>query len=170
MSQSINALYDTSWLEPLFPKKNVLDAPTRCCNRYFLSTPNMTGRRFHRTMEWSPPAPGSLKAPLLPPLLNNVQTRERKGYKRGTARNFPPFISIVRYLRSSSHMGHGFCTSCTAPTLSRSSSSSFLWASCSSTTIASDWSGQVSSKVQDCLGKPPLKCLWASKLRHRTSL
>ena len=38
--------------------------------------------------KWSPPAPGSLKALLLPPLLNNVQTRERKGYRRGTARNF----------------------------------------------------------------------------------
>ena len=38
--------------------------------------------------KWSPPAPGSLKAPLLPPLLNNVQTRERKGYERDTARNF----------------------------------------------------------------------------------
>ena len=34
------------------------------------------------------PAPGSLKAPLLPPLLNNVQTRECKGCKQGTARNF----------------------------------------------------------------------------------
>ena len=53
-----------------------------------LSTPNMTGRRFHRTMDMIPAAPGSLKAPLLPPLLNNVQTRERKGYRRGTARNF----------------------------------------------------------------------------------
>ena len=38
--------------------------------------------------KWSPPTPGSLKTPLLPPLLNNVQTRERKGYRRGTARNF----------------------------------------------------------------------------------
>ena len=36
----------------------------------------------------SPPDPGSLKALLLPPLLNNVQTRERKGYRRGAARNF----------------------------------------------------------------------------------
>ena len=35
-----------------------------------------------------PPALGSLKVLLFPPLLNNVQTRERKGYKRGTARNF----------------------------------------------------------------------------------
>ena len=54
------------------------------------STPNMIGRRFHRTMEMIParPVPGSLKAPLLPPLFNNVQTRERKGYRRGTARNF----------------------------------------------------------------------------------
>ena len=32
--------------------------------------------------KWSPPAP------LLPSLLKNVQTRERKGYERGTARNF----------------------------------------------------------------------------------
>ena len=38
--------------------------------------------------KWSPPAPGSLKALLFPPLLNNVQTRERKGYRWGTARNF----------------------------------------------------------------------------------
>ena len=52
------------------------------------STPNMTGRRFHRTMEMIPPAPGSLKALLFPPILDNVQTRDRKGYKRGTARNF----------------------------------------------------------------------------------
>ena len=52
------------------------------------STPNMTGRRFHHTMEMIPAPPGSLKALLLPPLLNNVQTRERKGYRRGTARNF----------------------------------------------------------------------------------
>ena len=35
-----------------------------------------------------PPAPGSLKRSLFPPLLNNVETRERKGYERGTARNF----------------------------------------------------------------------------------
>ena len=28
------------------------------------------------------------KALLFPPLLNNVRTRERKGYERGTARNF----------------------------------------------------------------------------------
>ena len=35
-----------------------------------------------------PPAPGSLKALMFPPLLNNVQTRERKGYKRGTTWNF----------------------------------------------------------------------------------
>ena len=34
------------------------------------------------------PAPGSLKALLLPPSLNNVQARERKGCRRGTARNF----------------------------------------------------------------------------------
>ena len=35
-----------------------------------------------------PPAPGSLKALLFPPLLNNVENKGRKGYERGTARNF----------------------------------------------------------------------------------
>ena len=56
--------------------------------------------------QWSPPAPGSLKAPLLPSLLNNVQTRERKGYERGTARNFPIHFHCP-VPRSSSHIGHG---------------------------------------------------------------
>ena len=35
--------------------------------------------------KWSPPAPGSLEALLFPPLLQN---KGRKGYERGTARNF----------------------------------------------------------------------------------
>ena len=62
------------------------------------STPNMTGRRFHRTMEMIPSAPGSLKALLFPPLLNNVENKGTQGvrarygaelrYERGTARNF----------------------------------------------------------------------------------
>ena len=42
-----------------------------------------------------PPHNGnSLKAPLLQPLLNNVQSRERKGYRRGTARNFLHSFSL----------------------------------------------------------------------------
>ena len=43
------------------------------------------------TVQWkrSPNSTGSLKALLFPPLLNNVQTRVRKGCERGTTRNFP---------------------------------------------------------------------------------
>ena len=52
------------------------------------STPNMTGRRLHRTMAMIPSSPRSLKALLFPTLLNKVQTRECKGCKRGTTRNF----------------------------------------------------------------------------------
>ena len=52
------------------------------------STPNMTGRRFHRTMEALPVAPGSLEAPLLPDLLEQAQTRGREGRARGTTRCF----------------------------------------------------------------------------------
>ena len=53
--------------------------------------------------KWSPPAPGSLKTLLFPPLLNNVQTRKRKGYRRGTS-------SIHLHCpvpRSSSLIGYG---------------------------------------------------------------
>ena len=58
----------------------------------------------------SPPTPGSLKALLLPPLLNNVQTRERKGYRRGAARNFLHLfpLSSTPVVQSMIHIGHGF--------------------------------------------------------------
>ena len=36
-----------------------------------------------------PPAPGSLKTLLFPPLFNEMQNKGRKGYKQGTVRNFP---------------------------------------------------------------------------------
>ena len=54
------------------------------------STPNM-GPDDVSTVQWkwSPPGPGSLKALLLFTLFNKkYKTRERKGYERGTARNF----------------------------------------------------------------------------------
>ena len=70
------------------------------------STPNMTGRRFHRTMEMIPARPWWSKSPSFPPLLNKktkYKTRERKGHERGT--------SSIRFHcpvpRSSSHIGQG---------------------------------------------------------------
>ena len=62
------------------------------------SIPNMTGQRFHRTMEMiPPPAPGSLKALLFPPLLNNVENKGTQGVRARYGAELPPFISIVRY-------------------------------------------------------------------------
>ena len=74
-----------------------------------MSTPNMTGRRFHCTMEMIPARPwlGSLKALLFPPLLNKVQNkRNARGtseVRRGTSSNH--FHCPVP--RSSGHIGHG---------------------------------------------------------------
>ena len=55
------------------------------------STPNMTGRRFHRTMETVPRAPGSLKALLFPPP-SKQSTKQgdasgRSEVRRGTSSN-----------------------------------------------------------------------------------
>ena len=76
---------------------------------FLISTPNMTGRRFHRTMEMiPPPAPGSLKALLFPPLLKNL---ENKGMQGGTSEVRRGTSSIHFHCpvpRSSSHIGHGF--------------------------------------------------------------
>ena len=44
-----------------------------------------------------PPAPGSLKALLFPPLLNNVQNKGTQGVRARYGVELPPFISIVRY-------------------------------------------------------------------------
>ena len=47
-----------------------------------------------------PPAPGRLKAPLLPPLLNEAQNNFNKGTQGVRARygaELAPIISIVRY-------------------------------------------------------------------------
>ena len=52
------------------------------------STPNMTGRRFHRTMKMIPRSPGSLKAFLFPTLLSKVQNKWMQGARaieRGTS-------------------------------------------------------------------------------------
>ena len=51
------------------------------------STPNMT----------APPAPGSLKALLFPPLLNEVRNKGTQGVQARYGAELPPFISIVRY-------------------------------------------------------------------------
>ena len=44
-----------------------------------------------------PPAPGSLKALLFPPLLNNVENKRTQGVRTRYGAEIPPFISIVRY-------------------------------------------------------------------------
>ena len=48
-------------------------------------------------MEVIPPTPGSLKALLFPPLLNNVQNKGMQGVQARYGAELPPFISIVRY-------------------------------------------------------------------------
>ena len=44
-----------------------------------------------------PPAPGSLKALLFPPLLNEVQNKGTQGVQARYGAELPPLISIVRY-------------------------------------------------------------------------
>ena len=44
-----------------------------------------------------PPAPGSLNAPLFPPLLNEVQNKGTQGVRARYGAELPPIISIVRY-------------------------------------------------------------------------
>ena len=44
-----------------------------------------------------PPAPGSLKATLFPPLLNEVQNKGTQGVQARYGAELPPIISIVRY-------------------------------------------------------------------------
>ena len=56
------------------------------------STPNMTGRRFHRTIEMIPRPPLVVENVLcFQPYSTKYKTRERKGYERGTAllQSFP---------------------------------------------------------------------------------
>ena len=44
-----------------------------------------------------PPAHGSLKALLFPPVLNNVENKGTQGVQARCGAQLPPFISIVRY-------------------------------------------------------------------------
>ena len=60
-------------------------------------TPNMTGRRLHRTMQMSPALPGSLKALLFPPPVNKVQNKGTQGVRARYDAEPPPFFSIVRH-------------------------------------------------------------------------
>ena len=52
-----------------------------------ISTPNMTRRRFHRTMEM---------IPALPPLSKKAQSQGTQGVRARYDAELPPFISIVR--------------------------------------------------------------------------
>ena len=60
------------------------------------STPNITGRRFRRTMEWSQPVPRNLKALLFLPLENKVQNKGTQGVQARYDTELPPIKSIVR--------------------------------------------------------------------------
>ena len=64
--------------------------PLALSDRFTRIRPNMTGRRFHRTIDMIPaPSPGSLKALLFSPLWSaKYKTRGCKGCERGTTRNF----------------------------------------------------------------------------------
>ena len=46
---------------------------------------------------WLPPGPGSLKALLFPPLLNNVKNKGTQGVRARYGAELPLFISFVRY-------------------------------------------------------------------------
>ena len=46
--------------------------------------------------KWSPLTPGSLKAPLFPPLANRAQNKGTRGVQARYGTELPPFISIVR--------------------------------------------------------------------------
>ena len=80
---------------------------TRLLLRVVESTPNMTGRRFHRTMEMIPALPSQSKSP-------SVSTPIKQSTKEGAARGGSEVrrrISPIHFHcpapRSSSHIGHG---------------------------------------------------------------
>ena len=61
------------------------------------STPNMTGAKVPPyNGNDPPPAPGSLKALLFPPLLIKVENKGTQGVRARCGAELPPFISIVR--------------------------------------------------------------------------
>ena len=47
--------------------------------------------------KWSPPSPGSLKAPLFPSLLRKVQNKGTQWVRARYDAELPPFISIIRH-------------------------------------------------------------------------
>ena len=79
------ALISQKVLKSVFPVKKVSK-----------KAPNISGRRFHRTVEmiWSRymPRPGSLKALLFPPLLNKVQNKGTQGARARYNAELPPII------------------------------------------------------------------------------
>ena len=82
----------TPWLEP--PKNN--------------STPNMTGRRFHRTMEMIPRSPLVILKPLC--FHPYIKRSTKQGGARGTSEVWRGTSSNHFHCpisRSSSHIGHG---------------------------------------------------------------
>ena len=60
------------------------------------STPNMTGRRFHRTTEVIPRRPWKSKSPFAPRLIKITINKGTRGVRASYDAVLPPFISIVR--------------------------------------------------------------------------
>ena len=79
--------------------------------RHFVlfSTPNMTGRRFHRTMEMIPARPWKSKSPSVSTPINKVQNKGTQGVRARYGAELPPFISIVRYPGRPVILGMDFC-------------------------------------------------------------
>ena len=101
--------------------------PNSLCLCPFLAPEIWPGEGSTVQWKWSPPAPGSLKALLLPTLLNKVQNKGTQGVRARYGAELPPFISIVRYpgrpvilgmdhfLGKSEKKGPGFLGSKTGP-------------------------------------------------------
>ena len=61
------------------------------------STPNMTGRRFHRTMEMIPALPWSSKSPSVStPIKQKVQNKATQEVRARYDAELHPFVSIVQ--------------------------------------------------------------------------
>ena len=71
------------------------------------STPNMTGRRFHRTMEMIPASPWQSKSPSASILTKQCTNKGTQGVQAEVRRGTSSIHFHCPAFRSSSHIGHG---------------------------------------------------------------
>ena len=64
---------------------------------FLISTPNMTGRRFHRTMDMILARPWKSKSPSASTLIKQCTNKGTQGVQARYDAELPPIISIVRY-------------------------------------------------------------------------